>query len=555
MADDFDTSDLVRLLATMPRGSKAPSQVVPDWLIDQQREAQSAQGPLHGARFPSGVFEPAAIAAEATGVPSVVRGVHDIQDENNLTKAKGAAEIAIGAVPALSAVRRTAPLIDTLFGTAPRAFTSSMALGTPQFMDAAMAETPAEARAREMSQLQGDIAKHRQAITDTTIKIGQTRFRGNDQEAGLARQKAIEEATRPYNDAIRAAQDRIGTLQTANDADAKEQETRGAPLREMLPPILSKTVPVWTGAIGAGLTRGVFNKFNAEYNAALNGYRAAETTGNAAEMAMRRAQLKDLEANTPWKNPVTYLAAGVPMELRTLEHVIDMRNDPETRAYKEANARQHDPWAVAQDVGTGILSAGTALGLGAKFSKDQPERSLGRAIVSGEGYADAPALARQYGTALQAGEDLRGAYPSLSPRPPEERSLLQRLLGIGRPEAAPSPPPTARPATSGPSPPVTTQDLTQVLASQPRMAERLEGYRRALPPPEPQPGPPEDLPPGLSATPNLDELAKTLSGLRPANNPLRPRPKPETDSTGQEKHRGEKGRYTPGPKPGEEFEE
>lgn len=60
MLQDPSTADIV---ARMPKRSAAASQVLPDWLVKQQEEAQSANAPLHGEAFPYGLAKTAGIAA------------------------------------------------------------------------------------------------------------------------------------------------------------------------------------------------------------------------------------------------------------------------------------------------------------------------------------------------------------------------------------------------------------------------------------------------------------------------------------------------------------
>jgi hypothetical protein len=434
--------------------------------------------------------------AEMTGIPSVFRGVRDVMDESgdNLTKAKGSAEIIAGAIPGLGMTRRGGHLVHELYKTIPRIGATGAVLGAPDFIEAARADTPSDARSNEIKSLNDKI----DAATREITKIGQTKFRGKPEEANASR----EQAAKPYNGIIEKAQLRIAQINAAADAEAKERETRGAPVRESLPPILSKTMPIWTGVLGAMATRGIFNKWNAEYNSALNAYRAAAKTGDVPQMALRQTQLQKLETHTPWKNPVTYLAAGLPAELRLGEHAIDMRNDPESRAHKEADARMHDPWAVGQDVGTSLLSAGTALGMGAKFSKDQPERALGKAIASREAYQAAPELADDYATALRAGEGLRKQHPSLLAAQPDEPGFLRWLRGSRRETGVSAPEYPSLPGTvvqGGPS----SAGQPRLPAPEPippteKLSERLPKYREAAGPP-PGPEAPSSLPSASSA--------------------------------------------------------
>jgi hypothetical protein len=71
--------------------------------------------------------------AEMTGVPSVVRGIRHLADENGdgWTKAKGAGEVVLGAMPGLTVVRGAAPVLNALAGTAPRALGTIAAATVP----------------------------------------------------------------------------------------------------------------------------------------------------------------------------------------------------------------------------------------------------------------------------------------------------------------------------------------------------------------------------------------------------------------------------------------
>ena len=75
----------------------------------------------------------AELAAEFTGVPSIVRGVRNIADESGdgWQKAKGAGQVVMGAIPGMSAVRQAAPVFNALAGTAPRAVATVLGASAP----------------------------------------------------------------------------------------------------------------------------------------------------------------------------------------------------------------------------------------------------------------------------------------------------------------------------------------------------------------------------------------------------------------------------------------
>lgn len=103
--------------------SQSTRSPVPEWLLAQQG---SVRDEGTGQRFPGGLFDPAidvgTLAAEATGIPSVVRGAGRMGEEGVASKIRGGAEIAAGALPAFAVARTTAPLIAPFFKTMPRTF-------------------------------------------------------------------------------------------------------------------------------------------------------------------------------------------------------------------------------------------------------------------------------------------------------------------------------------------------------------------------------------------------------------------------------------------------
>lgn len=401
--------------------------------------------------------------------PNVLAGIR----ENEALANPGvpfAGSIAGSMAAPVNSLARGAGAAADLMRAAPKTSTAALGIG-------GVLTTPSEAGKATLDPRQdqiGDLRKEQDAARKILEKFATQNFQSKT---------ARDNASKPYLDQISSAQTRIDALTTAMDKDAEDASNRGRPIREYLPPALANTLPIWAGVAGGLLARRSFNKYNAEYNSALEGYRGAEKTGDAAEMAIRKNQLAGLETNTPWKDPSTYLAAGLPLELRGMEHVIDANRDPSTRAYQEAQTRIHDPAAVAFDVGTGLFSSATALGLGAKLSKAQPERSLGRAIASENAYGDAPKMAEQLGTALRAGEDLKALRPSSLDADPARRSLLQRLFGTRTGAAPDAPLPATVPSSSVEVlPPLASRNaLAGPAESEMRLSDRV----RANPVPEP----------------------------------------------------------------------
>lgn len=253
---------------------------------------------------------------------------------------------------------------------------------------------------------------------------------------------ARDNVSKPYLDSIANAQTRIDTINTSIDKEAQAEKDRGKPVRENLPEWGQDLVIPAATVAGTLLTRHFAGKSNAEYKRALDGFMKAQAEGNPAEMAVRRTQLADLEKPNIGRGLKTAASALAPFEVRGMETAIDLNKDPSSRAFKEANDRIHDPWSVGRDlVSTGASSA-LAYGIGSKMASPYVDRSLGRAISSTNPYAGAADLAKNYGTALRAGEDLQALRPSVGGAPLEERSLLQRLLGTGSAKGVPEPQPT-----------------------------------------------------------------------------------------------------------------
>ena len=248
-----------------------------------------------------------------------------------------------------------------------------------------------------------------------------------------------------------------GILQAERERKAfeeeKEAKERGLPFRERVLPGWAQdaVIPAATLA-GVLLTRKVAGGANAEYQRALDRFMSAQKTGDVAGMALGKAQLAELEKFSLGNAAKTAGSALLPAEVRGVETLIDLGKPTDTRAFKEADERIHDPWAVGRDVvGTGISSL-FAYGAGSKFAKPSPDRSLGRAIVK-DPYAGAAKLADDHGSTLELTESLRRLGQSVPDAAalsanPAEMSPMARMLLEG-PLKGPPPPPAA---SSNPTP-------------------------------------------------------------------------------------------------------
>lgn len=81
--------------------------------------------------------------------------------------------------------------------------------------------SPREVRNIEIKALESQIERQQESLTKQLGAVGAQKFRGVGEEAGMARQKAMEEAARPYNENIAAIRGRMAELRGANDDEDK----------------------------------------------------------------------------------------------------------------------------------------------------------------------------------------------------------------------------------------------------------------------------------------------------------------------------------------------
>jgi hypothetical protein len=286
-----------------------------------------------------------------------------------------------------------------------------------------------------------------QAERESQVKGGKgiTPGRGKNYEAANEELRRVDDAIGKMTKIIeveRYNQSPAGVLEAETKRkafeDQKKAEEYGKPIREHLPAWASNALPAIATGAGIGTMMVLKGRANKEYGRALEGFREAEKGGNLPEMALRRAQLADLEKGTVGGKLATGAAALLPAEVRLIETVIDANNDPKSRASKEAWARIKDPASLAWDVGTTGLSSALAYGIGSKFAPHQPDRSLGRAIAAQNPYGGATHLADDYGSALKLSEGLR--------------RLRQSAPGAQALEANPPAPPDLAKVLAQPSP-------------------------------------------------------------------------------------------------------
>ena len=139
-----------------------PRSPLPEYLLQQQRVGIPTGGDTNrspGLRMLDVASDIGSFGAETTGIPSIYRGVRDISDSEGdaLQKAKGATEIAGGAIPGLATMRRTAPLVDALYKTMPRLFGTSTALAAPEMIEATTRAHAAESKSKTTNPVPGTV--------------------------------------------------------------------------------------------------------------------------------------------------------------------------------------------------------------------------------------------------------------------------------------------------------------------------------------------------------------------------------------------------------------
>ena len=231
--------------------SEATRSPVPDWLLDQQRSVRDGMPMPEGVerRFPSAPFETiggaAELGAELTGIPSMVRGYGRLTgDGDGWSKARGAGEMAIGALPGVSATARGAAAIAPMFSSAGRSATTMGGLAVPGMADMianpASAQTVEKLTADQIRALQEKLkalgyykGKIDGAMGDGTARAAEA-YRMDQEKAAAAkaeesRHAAQIEASQSESkkaDAALAETQRIKEADTLKDTRRKEGEEK-----------------------------------------------------------------------------------------------------------------------------------------------------------------------------------------------------------------------------------------------------------------------------------------------------------------------------------------
>ncbi len=244
-----------------------------------------------------------------------------------------------------------------------------------------------------------------------------------------------------------------------NSAEGKAalaKERAGLPTRERLWGDYQDMAMPAAFAAGTTISGLLTKRSNNIAQHAIDRYMAAQRAGDPAMMALAQKAVQNSQNPGIGTQIGKVFSAGLPVEMRGYELLNDLHKDPESKAFKDANALIHDPMRLGVEGGSALATALTAYGLGSKIPRPA-DKDLGKAIAEPNPYAKAEELATNYKKALDAGVDLKNAHPgafSAQPMPPEAQpgmlaGLLRRLVGKGEP----SPTPTVAPPTAGQNPP------------------------------------------------------------------------------------------------------
>lgn len=424
-----------------PRGTLAP---IYDWLEDASSRARADLSREHhpldimlnpeARRFLGGLGAGYGFDLPASAARVASKGIDYVRGQPEATDVRpedvgNVAQLAAGpALKGLGAVASAAKpyAIPALAGLAGLAAPTSA--GSPD-------ASPKEARNAEINKLQAEIAKQAENVVRAQKEIGAAKFRGIGEEAGMARQKAMEEAARPFNDVIARAQDRIRELRAANDegqnaltraeqrADKarREEMGRGIPFKQT--PVgeqWEKAGPLAPAMVGAGLS------MLGRLGHGLKSWKlpiAEGTLGGALSTNIPTAWDAFF---SPVANPkrTGYQTYGEELKLaehpRAQEWLDYAKSLPELNPVREAAQKEFfDPWKAGERMAFG---AGEGLsGAGAGLASVMGLERAGRAAKS------------------LFGSRLRDTTAASTRMPSQEARELPNSLGTATPEALPSP--------------------------------------------------------------------------------------------------------------------
>lgn len=242
--------------------------------------------------------------------------------------------------------------------------------------------TPVDARNAEIAKLQEQISGLQSKVVGAQKDIGASKFRGVGEEAGLARQKALEQAAKPFNDAIAAAQDRIRELRGANDEEQnalvrgermadrarREELGRGKPFNQTAVGEQWEKLGPLAPAIAGGLTAAAARVGHGPKV----GWKLPIAEGTGAGAAASNVPIGWDAFFSPVANPERKAYQTYGQELKVVQHpraqeFLDYANTlPQYNPVRgDAQKEFFDPWKAGERIafgaGEGLLGAGTGL--------------------------------------------------------------------------------------------------------------------------------------------------------------------------------------------------
>lgn len=365
--------------------------------------------------------------------------------------------------------------------------------------------TPSDARNAEITKLQEQITGLQAKVVGAQKDIGASKFRGIGEEAGMARQKALEQAAKPFNDAIAAAQDRIRELRGANDEEQnalvrgermadrarREELARGKPFNQT--PVgeqWEKLGPLAPGLVGAGAA--ALGRLG---HGPKIGWKLPVAEGTGAGALASNVPTGWDAFFSPVANPERKAYQTYGQELKVVQHP----RAQEFLDYADTLPQYNPVRQEAQKEFFDPLKAGERMAFGA-----------GEGLVgAGTGLASAVGLER-------AGRGIKSLFGSRPAAPTGSLRESPAEGGRGLP---------GLPGTAAEAPlPLTAMPESRMLPSPnqsgPRLAERLPEYREAA-------GPmtgirPESVDRALALTKRQSPVPEAAASLPASSSPARP---------------------------------
>lgn len=380
------------ILPELPQGHPGLTERMgaPDWLKAQQERVKD--GPLQPGQALINPLQPvmdtAALGAELTGVPSVIRGsrrlAEGIDKGDALRAVAGAGEAALGLVPGVSAVRAAAPAMRTMFGTAPRAM-ATVAAGTipggvVSAQDAAAAGS--SDKIAQMMEKDPEIIRLRRQIDDTVNKAASAAKESIPGQSSANADKSRARAADVYDKMLNGTTGADGTRVPGlrERLQAAEQRVRDgymetAPFRERYPAVAG-ALPAAGLALAAGVPFGLKAVANATTGAPwstasrlqreIDKGRQAMISGTPDERSLQENVLNAFVGREPGRMGRTWQAVTGPAaaavaggslaaEAQLFPDQFDWYNLPEGPEKEAARKRALDPLTFLSRAALGSL--------------------------------------------------------------------------------------------------------------------------------------------------------------------------------------------------------